>query len=484
MDGDEPGHKIWGRFRFSVISSLLVRPPERGELQSRLEELASRTWKHPLREGERVTFGKSTIERWYYRARDADDPIDALSRKVRKDRGVPRKLSEELLEALEEQYRQHPNWSYRLHYDNLEALVEEDAELGPMPSYATIRRRMKERGWTKQPVGRDPTEAKRFSVQRREAREVRSFEVEHAHGLWHLDFHHASIRIADEDGHWQTPIALAILDDHTRLICHVQWFLAETAEVLVFGLKQAFLKRGLPRAILTDNGSAMIAAETTQGLERLGIVHETTLPHSPYQNGKQEAFWEQLEGRLVSMLQGKDDLDLEFLNRSTIAWAELEYNKKPHDELDGTPMERLLEAESVARDAPASQHIDRAFTRKVGRSQRRSDGTVTIDGVRFELPSRLRTLERVTIRYAQWDLSRAFVVDKDTDAVLATIRPLDKRKNADGRRAAVDDPADLRPPDNSSDEELPPLLRRLLEQWGQTGLPPAYLPFNPGDDDA
>jgi putative transposase len=44
---------------------------------------------------------------------------------------------------------------------------------------------------------------------------------------------------------------------------------------LIHDLSQAFHKRGMPRALLTDNGAAMIAAETAEGLERLGIVHHT-----------------------------------------------------------------------------------------------------------------------------------------------------------------------------------------------------------------
>ena len=40
------------------------------------------------------------------------------------------------------------------------------------------------------------------------------------------------------------------------------------------------------------------------------------------------------------------------------------------------------------------------------RTQRRSDGTLTLDGVRFELPGRLHHLTRVAVRYARWDLSR------------------------------------------------------------------------------
>ena len=57
--------------------------------------------------------------------------------------------------------------------------------------------------------------------------------------------------------------------------------LAETAEVFVHGLCQAFMKRGLPRSPLTDNGAPMMAGEVQEGLHRLGIVHATTLARIP-----------------------------------------------------------------------------------------------------------------------------------------------------------------------------------------------------------
>ena len=82
------------------------------------------------------------------------------------------------------------------------------------------------------------------------------------------------------------PILLAILDDHSRLVCHAQWYLDETADRLVHGLVQAFLKRGLPRALLSDNGSAMIATETTEGLTRLSVTQHTTLPYKPLSERK------------------------------------------------------------------------------------------------------------------------------------------------------------------------------------------------------
>ena len=151
-------------------------------------------------------------------------------------------------------------------------------------------------------------------------------------------------------GQWLRPIALGILDNHSRLCCHVQWYLSETAEDLVHGLSQAIQKRGLPRALLlTDNGSAMVAEEVIEGLLRLGIVHERTLAYSPYQNGKQEAFWGTLEGRLMNMLDGVTELTLAFLNEATQAWMEMEYNRAVHRETSCSPVEPFA---GCARRAP------------------------------------------------------------------------------------------------------------------------------------
>ncbi|HLJ93078.1 MAG TPA: DDE-type integrase/transposase/recombinase [Gemmataceae bacterium] len=157
--------------------------------------------------------------------------------------------------------------------------------------------------------------------------------------MWHLDFHHGSLKVLTPRGQWQPPLALGILDDHSRLCCHLQWYLAETAADLVHGLAQAIQKRGLPRPLMTDNGAAMVADEVSQGLLRLGIVHERTLPYSAYQNGKQKAFWGTVEGRLLAMLDGYADLTLAFLNEATQAWVEIEYNRAVHRELSCAPVE-------------------------------------------------------------------------------------------------------------------------------------------------
>jgi putative transposase len=111
----------WARLRFAIIGPLLAAPPAKGELQAALRELSARSWQHPV-SGRPVRFGMSTLERWYYAARGAgDDPVAVLRRQIRADAGHSRRMSPTLVAALEAQYRQHPSWSVRLHYDNLRA---------------------------------------------------------------------------------------------------------------------------------------------------------------------------------------------------------------------------------------------------------------------------------------------------------------------------------------------------------------------------
>ena len=195
----------------------------------------------------------------------------------------------------------------------------------------------------------------------------------------------------------------------------------------------------------------MVAEEVTEGLLRLGIVHERTLPYSPYQNGKQEAFWGTLEGRLMKMLDGVAELTLEFLNEATQAWVEIEYNRAVHRETSSSPVDRFAQAPDVLRSSPSSESLRDAFRLETKRSQRQSDGTISLEGVRFEIPARYRHFREVTVRYARWNLGRVDLVDRRSGIILAPIYPLDKTANADGRRASVE-------PDGI---DVPPEQRRV-----------------------
>jgi hypothetical protein len=181
------------------------------------------------------------------------------------------------------------------------------------------------------------------------------------------------------------------------------------------------------------------------------------------------------------MLDGVAELTLEFLNKATQAWAEIEYNRDVHRETGCSPVERFTKGPDVLRDSPSSESLRDTFRLETKRSQRQSDGTISLEGVRFEIPARYRHFGAITVRYARWDLGRVDLVDTRSGIILAPIYPLDRTTNADGRRAVIesggtDVPSQER---RRTPGELPPLLKRILQEYSATGMPPAYLPKTP-----
>lgn len=472
---ETPARERWARLRFAVVAPLLAAPPGRGGLRASIELLSKKTWRHPVT-GEPIAFGFSTIERWYYLAlAEQKDPMGVLARKVRQDAGSQPSVTTKLREAIRAQYNAHKRWSYQLHYDNLLALSKEDKALQPVPSYATVRRFMRHNGLVRaRRIPKRGTPGAEAAAQRLESREVRSYEAEYVGELWHLDFHEASRPVLTREGRWVKPQLLGLLDDCSRLACHTQWYLGETAENAAHGTSQGIQKRGLPRGLMSDRGAAEMAGEFVNGIESFGIEHQPTLPYSPYQNAKQEAFWTLIEGRLLPMLEGVKELTLELLNEATFALVELEYHRTVHSEIGTTPLHRFLEEKNVLRPSPTTDELRQAFRVRARRTQRKSDGTVAVEARRYEVPSRFRHMPEVWVAYARWDLSSIDMIDPRTRKVIATLLPQDKRKNADGRRRSLECEAEDEKPAPASG--MAPLLRQLMDEWRRTGLPPAYLP--------
>jgi putative transposase len=476
---DLPQRDRWARLRFAIIGPLLAAPPAAGDLHDALNALAAKTWRHPFT-GLEVRFGCSSIERWYYAAKKAGDPVQALRNQVRRDIGRFPSLSAEAVQVLTALYRDHAGWTAQLLHDNLRVTLA--AAGTKCPSYPSVRRYLKAQGLLRRRPLKRATDGALAARERLEQREVRSYEVEHVLQLIHLDFHHGSRKVLTRRGAYVKPLLVGFIDDRSRFLCHAQWYTNEGTEELVHGLCQALQKVGLPRSLMTDRGSAMISGEFTAGLHHLGILHLPTLPYSPHVNGKQENLWGRVEGRLMAMLEGDENLTLEQLNVATQAWVTQEYHRTVHSELGATPMQRYLAGPNVGRECPGSDELRAAFRIEVKRKQRRSDGTVSLDGQRFEIPSRYRRLDEIHLRYARWDFSRVDLIDARSGQILCPVRPLDKAANADALRRHLD-------PANTEPSAMPvagiaPLLKKMIADYAATGLPPAYLPTADKDDPA
>jgi hypothetical protein len=130
--------RLWAEFRLAVVGHLVVGDLDRGQLGVELKSLSAKKWKHPIN-GTRMTFGYSTIERWYYIVlNNPKARLRALSKR-RCDAGLPSSLTNQARRYLASQAKRHPSWSYFRHHQTLIRHMTE-REWGRPPGYSTVRR--------------------------------------------------------------------------------------------------------------------------------------------------------------------------------------------------------------------------------------------------------------------------------------------------------------------------------------------------------
>ena len=130
---------------------------------------------------------------------------------------------------------------------------------------------------------------------------------------------------------------------------------------------------------------------------------------------------------------------------------------------------------NIGRSCPATSILNYAFCDEVKRKQRKSDGTFTLSGNRFEVPNQYRHLETLHVRYARWDLSHVVLVDPHNNTCLETLYPQDKSANAEGLRRTLHANQENATRCETQSTGIAPLLKDLMAEYAATGLPPAYL---------
>jgi putative transposase len=130
-------------------------------------------------------------------------------------------------------------------------------------------------------------------------------------------------------------------------------------------------------------------------------------------------------------------------------------------------IERLLADAEVSRLVPCMDALNLTFTRQVTRTQRKSDATVTVEGVRLEVPSRFWHLPPLTLRHAGWELSRLVLVTR-TGAIPWPICFLRIRRKTPPVGVVPSNRYARPATSNASPEGIPALLRK----WSAITPPP------------
>lgn len=431
-------------FRIQVIGSLMSRADlEKGELKTLVQNLAKHAYENP--DGKRVLLSAKTIERWYYLWKNKG--IDGLAPKERCDRGktqIPQNVRSCLLSLKHEQ----PSRSINTLIRQLE--VREVVSRNEL-NRSSVYRFLKNHGLSKQVVNDS------HHIERR------AFEALCAGDIWYSDVMHGPY-IMTPNGSRKTYL-ITFLDDASRLACHSGFYFTESALALEHALKEALLKRGLPKKLVIDNGSAYRADSLKTVCARLGIHLVYCHPFEPQEKGKQERWHRTVRAQFLYEIALENIQDLNELNKRLWVWIEHEYHQRSHEGLEKgqTPLSRWRKDQLQVRQLGSfAKKLDSYFYHRIKRRVRK-DGVVSWEGNKYEVPFELsgKLVYLVIDPHAQTAIS----VESMEYDTLAPVFPLDRHANCQRRRQR---PVTSVPSNKASKKFVEELVEKTKDQFDIT----------------
>jgi len=377
-------------FRYRVIAPLLDPSLDEAERRRIRQEILAREHPCPEPGGTRRVSGR-TLRRWLAAYRKGG--FEGLKPKPRSDAQNPRAIPPEIVDLAVRLKEQVPERSVR---QIIELMVQDpsvpvrEGDIKPSTLARHLRRLGKTRELLKAPSG----------VFRRYEKAERNLQ-------WQADVKYGPWLPDPRDGTKKLRTYLiCFMDDHSRLICHGEFYFTQDLPALLDCFKKAVLKRGIPARVYCDNGAIFTSNQFEVILAELGSRHVAGQPYAPQARGKLERFFRTVEESFFPELRLVEVNTLDELNRLFWAWLEQSYHHHVNRETGQTPAARFSKGPGEIR------MLDPMRVREIflWRAKRRVDSTCTFtfQGNRYEVDPRLarRVIE---IRYDPFDLSEISV---------------------------------------------------------------------------
>jgi transposase InsO family protein len=385
-------------FRFGLISEFVTGVKlVYGEKERLLKEKASRSYDIPF--SDRGIISRSSIEKWILDYKKSGYRIEGLYPKYRKDKGATRVLSSDLKLAIKELKKELPSLKAPALITCLKQkkLISVDEEINLSTLYRYLR-------------------SEELTTVNEDAIDKRHFEAENPNDIWQSDVMHGPyVKI---DGKSKKSYLIAIIDDHSRLIIHAEFYLSESRENFLDCLRQGVMKRGLPQKLYIDNGSCFRALHLEQVTAQLGIGISHSRPYTPQGRGKIERWFKSVRDSFVPVLESDRSKNEKFdlLNHYFSEWVE-EYNNRVHGTTKETPYNRYRAGLQCVRPAPARLL---EYFRQIEFRRVKKDRTIRLMGHMFEVPVNLID-RQVELRFHPEDLSQIEVYFQNKSHGMATI---------------------------------------------------------------
>ncbi len=428
-------------FRYGLIADLLHLPPGHRTLHAQLRAKADRDYEIPGSRRRRVA--AETIRDWLYAYRRGG--FDALKPRPRRDTGHTRALPQAVADQLCALKEAHPAFSIAMLLSTArqQQLVPPEIVLAP----ATVHRLLSRQGL----MARHPNEPT--------TKDRRRFAFDAPNELWMSDVMHGPSVLDPADRRRHRSYLIALLDDATRIIPYAAFARSETVAAFLPVFERAIVRRGVPKRLFVDNGSAFRSRHLALVCAKLGVTLIHARPFQPQSKGKMERWFRTARTQLLPTLDDADTRDLDALNRRLRVWIEEEYHHAPHRGLGGvTPIDRWA-ATSAHIQLPTTDVTDLFLFDEKRKVQQ--DRTVSLHGVAYEVDAAL-VGETVTLRYDPAGPTRGVQVVCPGRQV-TTVKPVDAyancfvRRDHGTKRLTTDKPASAPPPG------LP--LRKLEEDF-------------------
>jgi len=370
-------------FRFGIIADFVSGGQlQWGETERLMQEKCARRWLIPG--SVRTRISESTIKEWIARYKLGGNKLEALYPQDRCDRGKPRAIDPETAQGVIALRKEMP--AVLLPTLMQEAQQRKIILPGREVTYSALYRLLNAEGLLQKIPG-DPQDRRRF-------------EAENPNDLWQSDIMHGPY-VTVENKQRKTYL-LCFLDDMSRLVCHAEFHLHERLECFLDSFRQALLKRGIPRKLYVDNGSAFRSHHLEHTCASLGIVLIHSKPYQPEGRGKVERWF---RGAREQFLSVQKITTLEALNESLRQWID-SYNNRVHSITKEEPLKRFTRNIECVRPAP--KDLEDHF-RKVAKRTVAKDRTIALEGRLYEVPVGLIG-KRVILLYHKHDPARMEIV--------------------------------------------------------------------------
>jgi putative transposase len=183
-------------------------------------------------------------------------------------------------------------------------------------------------------------------------------------------------------------VVITFLDDATRYALGAVVGTSESSYLFLLGLWKIMRRWGFFECFYLDHGSAFIAKTVATVIARsgAGLVHGRV--KYPEGHGKIERYHQTLSNDLLRSFPRNPeiDADCQSLELRIEHYLSNDYNRRPHESLDGeTPEARLLSDSMPLRPLDDFEKIRRHFVITILRRVSR-DNVVKVGGVNYEMP--------------------------------------------------------------------------------------------------